>query len=99
MLAQTYLSTKVSKGDLTMLPKLKEIQIKINAWFADEAEKVKLHSKLNDIQESEKVRIFHHEKLYRTQKRAPLSNSKPQKGSSLVIKPVPTFSTMSPKLC
>ena len=69
MLAQTYLSTKVSKGNLTMLPKLKEIQIKINAWFDDEAEKVKLHSKLNDIQESEKVRIFHHEKLYKTQKK------------------------------
>ena len=41
MMAQTYLSTKVSKGDLTMLPKLKEIQFKINAWFDDEAEKVK----------------------------------------------------------
>lgn len=65
MLAQTHLSRKVSKGNLALLPKLKSIQLRINDWFDDQAEKVKLHARLQDIQQSEKIRIFHHEQLHR----------------------------------
>ena len=66
MLAQVHLSRKASNGDLTLLPKLKAIQLQINEWFDKQAEKVKLHARLQDIQESEKIRIYHHEQLYRT---------------------------------
>ena len=66
LLAQIHLSKKVSEGNLEFLAKLKSIQLQINSWFDNEAEKVKLHARLQDIQESEKVRIYHHEQLYRT---------------------------------
>ena len=64
MLAQTYLSGQVSGGNLAVLANLKSIQKEIAEWFDQEAEKVKLHAKLDDIEQSEKVRIFHHDKLY-----------------------------------
>ena len=64
MFAQSHLSRKVSGGDLSVSHKLKEIQLLINQWFEEQAEIVKLHAKLQDIDESEKVRIYHHQKMY-----------------------------------
>lgn len=88
MLVQSHLSKKTSKGNLSLLPKLKSIQLRINNWFDEQAEKVRLHSRLKDIQESEKVRIYHHEQLYRTNNKS----SKHHWGSSVATKSVQTFS-------
>ena len=80
MLAQVHLSKKVSRGNLTLLPQLKLIQLQINKWFEDEAEKVKLHARLHDIDDSEKVRIFHHEKLYRSINKSSILKLKSEDG-------------------
>lgn len=80
MMAQTHLSKKTSKGDLSLLPKLKSIQLRINNWFDEQAQKVKLHSRLKDVQESEKVRIFHHEQLYRTNNKSSITKLKTPMG-------------------
>ena len=66
MLAQTYLSRQVSEGNLAVLVELMSVQKEIAEWFNREAEKVKLHAKLDDIEQSETVRIYHHDKLYRS---------------------------------
>ena len=76
MLVQSHLSKKTSKGNLSLLPKLKSIQLRINNWFDEQAEKVRLHSRLKDIQESEKVRIYHHEQLYRTNNKSSITKLK-----------------------
>ena len=73
MLVQSHLSKKTSKGNLSLLPKLKSIQLRINNWFDEQAEKVRLHSRLKDIQESEKVRIYHHEQLNRTNNKSSIT--------------------------
>ena len=76
MLVQSHLSKKTSKGNLSLLPKLKSIQLRINNWFDEQAEKVKRYSRLKDIQESEKVRIYHHEQLYRTTNKSSITKLK-----------------------
>ena len=53
---------------------MKSIQLRINNWFDDQAEKVKLHSRLKVIQESEKVRI------YRTNNRSSITKLKRPQG-------------------
>ena len=60
-LRQSYLSKKVRHGEPGSLPALREIHLKIEHWFSTEAEKIKHQSRVDDVQESEKVRIFHHE--------------------------------------
>ena len=35
--------------------------MRIEDWFSSEVEKVKHQSRIDDVQQSEKVRIFHHE--------------------------------------
>ena len=64
-LSQIHLARKVAKGEFSLMEQLKTIQIKINDWLEQEAEKVKLKAKLRNIEESEKVSIYHHEKLRR----------------------------------
>ena len=61
MLRQSYLTRKVRLGETGSLSALREIQFKIEDWFAVEVEKVKNQSRVDDVQQSEKVRIFHHE--------------------------------------
>ena len=48
-------------GEAGWLPALKEVQMKIEEWFEAELQKVKYQSRVDDIQTSEKVRIYHHE--------------------------------------
>ena len=80
LLAQIHLSKKVSKGQLSHLPKLREVQLMINEWFEEQAEKIKLHAKLHDIEDSEKVRIYHHEQLYRASNRSSITKLKAAEG-------------------
>ena len=61
MLRQSFLTRKVHAGESGWLPALREIQLRIEEWFDTELQKVKYQSRVDDIQESEKVRIFHHE--------------------------------------
>ena len=80
LLAQIHLSKKVTKGKMDLLPKLREVQLQINEWFEVEAEKVKLHAKLHDVEDSEKVRIYHHEQLYRVNNRCSITKLKSAEG-------------------
>ena len=61
MMRQSFLTRKVKLGSPGSLPALREIQLSIEEWFETEVQKVKHQSRVDDIQQSEKVRIYHHE--------------------------------------
>ena len=61
MMRQCHLSKKLQSGQLSLLPTLREVQLRIEEWFETEVEKIKHQSRVEDIQTSEKVRIYHHE--------------------------------------
>ena len=52
---------KLHDGSIEKLEELKDVQNQINDWYNQESEKVKIQSKMDDIIEFEKVRIYHHE--------------------------------------
>ena len=62
---QAYLTSRVSEGDLAKFPDLAKINIQISQWYEDESKSITLMSRSQDINLSEKVRIYHHE-LHKT---------------------------------
>ena len=61
LIRQAYLVRKVQQGCLQKLAELKLVQIKIQEWYKKESEKIKMQGKVEEINESENVRIYHHE--------------------------------------
>ena len=61
LLKQSYFTRKMQEGNLEILGQLKEVQVSIMEWYEEESSKIVLQSRVEDVQESEKVRIFHHE--------------------------------------
>ena len=61
LLRQCYLTRKIQKGKMEKLAELKTVQLDIQQWYIKECEKIKIQSKVNDVQESEAVRIYHHD--------------------------------------
>ena len=60
-----------------MLGQLRTVQQEINEWYENESQKILIQSRLDDIQESEKVRIFHHEQHQKRIKRSAILRLKP----------------------
>ena len=58
---QSYLVQKLQSGQHHRLAELKLVQKEIVAWHIKEAEKVKIQSRGDEINEPENVRIYHHE--------------------------------------
>ena len=58
---QTYLVMNLQKGNLQKLSELKTVQAEIQNWYTLESEKIKLQGKVEEINETENVRIYHHE--------------------------------------
>ena len=61
LLRQSYLTRKLQQGKTKKLTDLKVVHHLINQWYDKECEKVKHQSRVEDITQSEKVRIYHHE--------------------------------------
>ena len=61
MLRQAYLVRKLQSGESSKLSELKQVQASIELWHAQECEKVKLQARTDEIDQSETVRIYHHE--------------------------------------
>ena len=92
MLVQSHLSKKTSKGNLSLLPKLKSIQLRINNWFDEQAEKVRLHSRLKDKSLRKSGSTTMSSSTEPTIKAQSLSSIY-HWGSSVATKSVQTFST------
>ena len=57
---QAYLTSRVSKGDPSMLHNLAKINIQVSRLYEDESKSINLMSRSHDINLSEKVKIYHH---------------------------------------
>ena len=80
MMRQCYLTRKVQSGQREFLPALKEVQLRIEDWFASEVEKVKHQARVDDIQTSEKIRIYHHELHKKSYKRSSILKLQTEQG-------------------
>ena len=83
MMRQSHLSKKIQQGSTYRgsLAALKETQLRIRDWFSKEVERVKHQSRVNDVQNSEKVQIYHHEIHKKHLKRSVILKLKTDKGN------------------
>ena len=79
-LKQAYLVIKLQRGDINTLAKLKLVQAEIQVWYEEESEKIKIQSRTDEIETSEKVRIYHHELHAKHIKRSSILKLKTEKG-------------------
>ena len=61
LLKQSFFTKELQAGNMYRLGQLKQVQGEIKEWYENESRKVVLQSRVDDVQQSEKVRIFHHE--------------------------------------
>ena len=65
LLRQAYLVKKIHNSQANHwdnhLPELLSIQLQIQSWYRKLAEKIQLQSKVDEFQEAEQTRIYHHE--------------------------------------
>ena len=61
LVRQAYLVGKLHSGYMDKLAEHRLVQLQINEWYKQESEKLILQSKIEDVLESERVRIYHHD--------------------------------------
>ena len=61
LLRQSYLSRKLQQGNLNYLTQLLLVQSEINNWYETESERVKIQSRIEEVESPEAVTIYHHE--------------------------------------
>ena len=70
MLLQAHLAKNITNGQFQELEQYRSVQMEIREWFDKEAEEILMLANVKDAEESEKTRIYHHERLYNTRKRS-----------------------------
>ena len=70
LLKQGFFTKELQGGDHDRLAQLCEVKILINDWYENESRKVILQARVDDVQESERVRIYHHEQHQKSIKRS-----------------------------
>ena len=61
LLKQSFFTKELQAGDLARLGQLRDIKVRIMEWYENESKKVMMQTRVDDVQQSEKVRIYHHE--------------------------------------
>ena len=61
LMKQVFFTKELQAGDMSRFGQLIDIKARIQEWYENESRKVVLQSKVDDVQQSEKVRIYHHE--------------------------------------
>ena len=67
-------------GGFHLLSRYREIKLKIKKWYENESSKIKLQSKIDVLQDSENVRIYHHEIQQKNIKRSPILKLQTEQG-------------------
>ena len=60
-LRQAHLARQIQNGRIERLGELRSVQLLIQDWYETESKKVILQSRADDVNQSEKVRIYHHD--------------------------------------
>ena len=61
LLRQAYLTRSLQLGQLEKLGEFRSVQLAIEQWYERESEKIILQSRVDDVSQNEKVRIYHHD--------------------------------------
>ena len=61
LVRQSYLTRKIQNGQANKLSELKHVHLLIEQWYDEECAKIALQSRTDDVQKSEKIRIYHHD--------------------------------------
>ena len=61
LLKQSFHTKELQAGNIDNFVKLRQVQGEIEEWYEMESKKVIVQSRVDDVQESEKIRIYHHE--------------------------------------
>ena len=57
---QSFLTKEMQNGDSYPLAELKDVQTGIQEWYECDSQRVVLQARVDEVQHSEKVRIYHH---------------------------------------
>ena len=57
-----------------------EVKVRISEWYENESRKVLMQSRVDDVQESEKVRIYHHEQHRKSVKKTAILKLQTENG-------------------
>ena len=80
LLRQAYLTKLLQNGDLDKLGELRIVQQAVEGWYERESQKVILQAKVDDVQQNEKVRIYHHDLHKKSMKRSSILKLETEKG-------------------
>ena len=80
MLRQAYISRKIQGGMIDYYRDLLIVHLEIDQWFQAESEKVVLQARCDDIEQSEKIRIFHHDLHQKHVKRSSILKLQTEQG-------------------
>jgi hypothetical protein len=80
LLRQSYLIRKVMAGHTGYLTELKVVQGRIMQWYDQACSKIALQSRIGDLEESEKVRIYHHSLHQKHVKRSSILRLQTERG-------------------
>ena len=80
LLKQGYFTKELQAGNTDCFVQLRQVQSDIQKWYENESRKVVLQSRVEDVQLSEKVRIFHHEQHKKYVKRTSILKLKTREG-------------------
>ena len=80
LLRQAYLTRLLQHGQLNKLGELRAVQQDIMLWYDAESKKIILQSKVDDVSQSEHVRIYHHDLHRKSMKRSSILQLQTEKG-------------------
>ena len=70
LLQKNFLTTEIQGGDVGLLAELKDVQTRIQEWYDRYNLCVVLQARVDDVQHSEKIRIYHHDQHRKLVKRS-----------------------------
>ena len=70
LIQQSFCTREIQNGDHSFLPELKIVQTRIQEWYETDSQRIALQARVDDIQTSEKIRIYHHEQHKKLVKRS-----------------------------
>ena len=80
LLRQAYLTRLLQLGQLNKLGELKAVQQDIMLWYDRESKKIILQSKVDDLSQSEQIRIYHHDLHRKSMKRSSILRLQTEQG-------------------
>ena len=80
LLRQAYLSKQLQLGRCSRLGELRAVQVEIIEWYEKESQKILLQARSDEISQSEKVSIYHHDLHKKNMKRSSILKLQTEKG-------------------